>query len=146
MPQTPIAKRRKLEKASPSKVKKSGFSRRVQGRLQNMLSLPLDVLFTVSSRHRLLVPHCIQISPQILSALQPMDLLNLARTSKTLRQVLMSRNSMSVWIAARRNAGVTVVPEPPEDMSEPAWAQLLFGPPICSVRSRLFLNTASTIN
>jgi hypothetical protein len=67
-----------------------------------------------------------------------MDLLNLARTSKTLRQVLMSRKSMSVWIATRRNAGATVVPQPPEDMAEPAWAQLLFGPAICSVRSPLF--------
>lgn len=75
-----------------------------------------------------------------------MDLLNLARTSNTLRQVLMSRKSMSVWIAARRNAGATEVPEPPEDMSEPAWAQLLFGPAICSVRSQLLLNTASKIN
>jgi hypothetical protein len=71
-----------------------------------------------------------------------MDLLNLARTNKTLRQVLMSRKSMSVWISARRHAGATVVPEPPEDMSEPAWAQLLFGPAICSVRSRLFLVTS----
>lgn len=114
-PQAPVAKRRKLEKASPSKPKKSGgLSRRVRGRLENMLSLPLDVLFV------------------IMSALLPMDLLNLARTSKTLRQVLMSRKSMSVWISARRNAGATVVPEPPEDMSEPAWAQLLFGPAICS--------------
>ncbi|KAH9008297.1 kinase-like domain-containing protein, partial [Lactarius deliciosus] len=78
--------------------------------LQNMLSLPLDVLFG------------------ILSELLPMDLLNLARTSNALRQVLMSRKSTSVWIAARRNAGATVVPDPPEDMSEPAWAQLLFGP------------------
>ncbi|KAH8987251.1 hypothetical protein EDB92DRAFT_2016097 [Lactarius akahatsu] len=114
MPQTPMAKRRKLEKASPSKPKKSGPGRRVQGRLQNMLSLPLDVLFG------------------IFSELLPMDLLNLARTSNTLRQVLMSRKSTSVWIAARRNAGATEVPEPPEDMSEPAWAQLLFGPPVCS--------------
>lgn len=114
MPQTPMAKRRKLEKALPSKPKKSGPGRRVQGRLQDMLSLPLDVLFG------------------IFSELLPMDLLNLARTSNTLRQVLMSRKSTSVWIAARRNAGATVVPEPPEDMSEPAWAQLLFGPPVCS--------------
>ena len=53
----PMAKRHKLEKATPSKLKKSGLSRRVQGRLQNVLSLPLDVLFAVSSRHpRLLTP------------------------------------------------------------------------------------------
>jgi hypothetical protein len=67
-----------------------------------------------------------------------MDLVNLARTSKALRQVLMSRKSMWVWIAVRRSAGAVMVPDPPEDMSEPAWALLLFGPSVCSVRSRLF--------
>lgn len=142
-PQAPVAKRRKMERASPSKPKKSGPSRRVRGRLENMLSLPLDVLFVVSSRHRLLRLSYAYVSLQILSGLLPMDLLNLARTSKNLRQVLMSRKSMSVWISARRNAGATVVPEPPEDMSEPAWAQLLFGPPVCSVCSRLFLDHLS---
>jgi hypothetical protein len=55
----PMAKRRKLEKAEPpentsspkppSKTKRRGLSHRVQGRLQNMLSLPLDVLFMVYS-------------------------------------------------------------------------------------------------
>jgi hypothetical protein len=54
---TLVAKRRKLEKAtssgrvtssaSPTKAKRTGISRRVQGRLQNMLSLPFDVLFLV---------------------------------------------------------------------------------------------------
>jgi hypothetical protein len=67
-----------------------------------------------------------------------MDLVNLARTSKDLRQVLMSRKSMWVWIVARRNAGAVMVPDPPEDMSEPAWALLLFGPAVCSVRNQSF--------
>jgi hypothetical protein len=54
---TLVAKRRKLEKAaslgraassvSPAKAKRTGISRRVKGRLQNMLSLPFDVLFLV---------------------------------------------------------------------------------------------------
>jgi hypothetical protein len=65
-----------------------------------------------------------------------MDLVNLARTSKALREVLMSRKSIWVWLIARRNAGATKVPEPPDDMSEPAWALLLFGPAVCSVCSQ----------
>jgi hypothetical protein len=73
---------------------------------------------------------------QILSELGPMDLLNVARTNKDLRQFLMSRKSILVWVYARRNAGATKVPDPPEDMSEPAWALLLFGPAVCSVRSQ----------
>ena len=64
--------------------------------------------------------------------------MNLARTSKALRQLLMSRKSMWVWIVARRNAGAVMAPDPPEDMSEPAWALLLFGPSVCWVRSHLF--------
>jgi len=56
---THVEKRRKLEKAPssekaassappvPMKAKRTGISRRIQGRLQNMLSLPFDVLFLV---------------------------------------------------------------------------------------------------
>lgn len=54
----PPAKRRKSEKAVPSEIasssktpaksKRIGVRRRIQGRLQNMLSLPFDVLFLVS--------------------------------------------------------------------------------------------------
>ncbi|KAF8487336.1 hypothetical protein DFH94DRAFT_849739 [Russula ochroleuca] len=117
----PKAKRIKLGKVkratsskSPAKAKRTGVSRRIRGRLQNMLSLSFDVLFL------------------IFSELGPMDLVNLARTSKALRQVLTSRKSMWVWIVARRNAGPIMVPDPPEDMSEPAWALLLFGPAVCS--------------
>ncbi|KAH9988593.1 hypothetical protein BJV77DRAFT_1020843 [Russula vinacea] len=99
---------------SAAKTKRTGVSRRIQGRLQNMLSLPFDVLFL------------------IFSELGPMDLVNLARTNKALRQVLMSRKSIWVWLVARRNAGATKVPDPPDDMSEPAWALLLFGPAVCS--------------
>ena len=56
---THVGKRRKLEKAAspekaassapliPMKAKRTGIKRRIQGRLQNMLSLPFDVLFLV---------------------------------------------------------------------------------------------------
>jgi hypothetical protein len=145
----PTAKRRKLERAgnassskSPAKTKRTGFSRRVRGRLQNMLSLPFDVLFSVRPFRRNIVFPSVpeqDTTPQVFSELGPMDLVNLARTSKALRQVLMSRASLSVWLVARRNAGITKVPDPPEDMSEPSWALLLFGPAVCSVRSRPFL-------
>ena len=75
-----------------------------------------------------------------------MDLVNLARTSKALRQVLMSRKSMWVWATARRKAGAVMVPDPPEDMSEPAWALLLFGPAVCSVRIQLFSRSVLSLS
>jgi hypothetical protein len=74
-----------------------------------------------------------------------MDLVNLTRTSKGLRQVLMSRKSMWVWIVAQRNTGAVMVPDLPEDMSEPVWALLLFGPAVCSVHSQLFSRMVSIL-
>jgi hypothetical protein len=66
----PVAKRRKIERTGPleiapsskplSKTKRSGLSRRVQGRLQNMLLLPLDVLFLV-------YPYQLELSSSLLN-------------------------------------------------------------------------------
>ncbi|KAG9001003.1 hypothetical protein FRB94_005027 [Tulasnella sp. JGI-2019a] len=62
---------------------------------------------------------------EILRWLQPIDLLQLARSTKTLRSHLMNRASLSVWKAARGNV-IGGTPECPEYMSEPAFARLLF--------------------
>lgn len=62
--------------------------------------------------------------PQILAYLEPTDLLALARTCKDLRANMMHRSSAHVWRAARLN--VEDLPPCPEDMSEPAYANLLF--------------------
>ena len=75
-----------------------------------------------------------------------MDLVNLARANRALRQVLMSRKSIWVWLVVRRNTGVTKVPDPPDDMSEPAWALLLFGPAVCSVHSQVSLCVSNSAN
>ena len=39
-----------------------------------------------------------------------------------------------------------MVPDPPEDMSEPAWALLLFGPAVCSVRRQSFSRIVSILS
>ncbi|KAI0027917.1 hypothetical protein K488DRAFT_90305 [Vararia minispora EC-137] len=98
--------------ASASATKK-GRSR-LQGRLENMLAMPLDVLY------------------EIFCLLQPADLLALSRTSKNFRTILMTRNSATVgaWKSARANMSVPG-PEPPSNMSEPAWANLLYGGSHC---------------
>lgn len=56
--------------------------------------------------------------------LTPKDLLSLARTTKSLRAFLMSRNSRLFWKTARRN--MEDLPPCPADLSEPAYANLLF--------------------
>ncbi|PCH43558.1 hypothetical protein WOLCODRAFT_122186, partial [Wolfiporia cocos MD-104 SS10] len=79
-----------------------------RGGLQNIPDMPLDILL------------------EIFSCLEPKDLLNLARTSKSLRQLLMTRETISVWRAARANMGK--LPDCPSFLSEPAYANLAFFP------------------
>ncbi|KAF8167573.1 hypothetical protein B0H34DRAFT_22362 [Crassisporium funariophilum] len=81
--------------------------RRMIGRLADLPSMPLDILF------------------EIFGQLLPYDLLKLARTTRDFRRLLMNRSSISVWKAARVNSGL---PGCPTDMSEPAWAHLAFFP------------------
>ncbi|KAF8549521.1 hypothetical protein OG21DRAFT_1421103, partial [Imleria badia] len=54
----------------------------------------------------------------------PMDLLNLARTCKSLRQLLMHKSSAFVWKVAR--CQVDGLPDCPPDLTEPEYANLLF--------------------
>ncbi|TFK68225.1 hypothetical protein BDN72DRAFT_960384 [Pluteus cervinus] len=81
---------------------------KLTGRLANLLDMPLDILY------------------EIFGHLKPYDLLRLARSTKEFRRVLMSRNSISVWRAARSN--LPGMPECPPDMTEPEYANLAFDP------------------
>ncbi|KAI0061323.1 hypothetical protein BV25DRAFT_1900543 [Artomyces pyxidatus] len=116
----PVTKRRRLDKpetktdGSMTAPQEREITWQAQSGLQNLLSVPLDVLF------------------ETYSLLTPADLLNLARTSKKLRTVLMSRTFVLVWRAARTQVHGLAAPSPPDDMSEPAWAQLLYGGAVCS--------------
>ncbi|KAK7053006.1 hypothetical protein VNI00_004327 [Paramarasmius palmivorus] len=58
----------------------------------------------------------------IFGYLEPPELLRLARTSRDLRSILMSRSSTCVWKTSRQNAGI---PDPVPSLSEPAFADLL---------------------
>lgn len=64
------------------------------------------------------------VMPQIFSLMHPRDLLNLARTSKPLRALLMSRQSAPFWKAARQL--VEGLPDCPPYLSEPEYANLAF--------------------
>ncbi|KAJ4471887.1 hypothetical protein C8J55DRAFT_155516 [Lentinula edodes] len=63
---------------------------------------------------------------EIFGHLDPGDLLHLARTSRDLRDILMSKSSEGIWRAARRN--VEGLPPLPSDLNEPQYAHLLFEP------------------
>ncbi|KAK0421899.1 hypothetical protein EV421DRAFT_1723633, partial [Armillaria borealis] len=61
----------------------------------------------------------------IFEVLHPLDLLHLARSTKHLRSVLMSRSLSAIWKTARQSSDF---PEPMPRVSEPAWVSLLFEP------------------
>ncbi|RDX45051.1 hypothetical protein OH76DRAFT_1026402 [Lentinus brumalis] len=58
--------------------------------------------------------------------LQPLDLLHLARTTKALRKLLMTRSASAIWRCAREN--VFDLPDCPKDMDEPTYASFMFEP------------------
>ncbi len=54
--------------------------------------------------------------------MSPDDILQLARSTKALREKLMSKTSKHMWLAARSSMGVPDL----NDFSEPHYADLLF--------------------
>ncbi|KAF7338051.1 F-box domain-containing protein [Mycena venus] len=81
---------------------------RGRGQLKMLPEMPLDILF------------------EIFSHLDPPDVLRLARTTKDLRELLMSRSAISIWKAAFLND--PDLPCLPEGMNEPQYANLAFSP------------------
>jgi hypothetical protein len=63
--------------------------------------------------------------------LEPFDVLNLARSTRQLNNFLMSRESRTIWRIARTY--YSGLPDCPPDLSEPAYARLLFETDSCHV-------------
>ncbi|OCH84805.1 hypothetical protein OBBRIDRAFT_829261 [Obba rivulosa] len=78
-----------------------------KGSLKELPNMPLEIVF------------------EIFSHLGPGDLINLIRTSKDLRRLLLRRSSEFIWKAAHGNVGL---PECPPGLSEPALANLVYSP------------------
>lgn len=72
----------------------------------------------------------------------PMDLLNLARTTKVFRRFLMARSAAPLWKTARLND--KGLPECPPHLSEPAYANLAFDTH-CHVRFILCHGVSTTL-
>ncbi|KAF5384833.1 hypothetical protein D9615_000903 [Tricholomella constricta] len=79
--------------------------------LRIFLGLPLDLII------------------EIFGHLHPIDIYHIAQTSKSLRNVVLARNSASLWKTCFSRH--PEVPSCPPDMSTPRWATLLFGPMVC---------------
>ncbi|KAJ6513375.1 hypothetical protein C8R45DRAFT_344988 [Mycena sanguinolenta] len=104
----PKTKRRKGAKStdSVSEVQNSNRVRGRRGMLSSLREFPLDLI------------------AEIFGHLNPLDLLNLARTTKEIRGILMSRSSTIIWKESRSH--VEGLPNPPRDLSEPQYANLCF--------------------
>ncbi|KZP15668.1 hypothetical protein FIBSPDRAFT_958678 [Athelia psychrophila] len=92
----------------PPKKRASTKGKRKAGKLEGIMIMPLDVLF------------------EIFSFLRPLDILYLSRTTKEFGRVLMNRNNIFIWKAARAN--IPNYPECFEDMNEAQMARLAFEP------------------
>ncbi|KAF8549750.1 hypothetical protein OG21DRAFT_1488305 [Imleria badia] len=100
----PPAKKRRRKDTATSKKQRGGKPLPLAG---EACRLNLDVLFLIAAAY-----------------IHPIDLLNLARTCKSLRQLLMDRSSAFVWKAARRQ--VNGLPDCPADLTEHEYANLVF--------------------
>ncbi|KAJ7574437.1 hypothetical protein C8J56DRAFT_472238 [Mycena floridula] len=84
------------------------ITKKTKGKLAGLLTLPLDIIF------------------ELLGHLAPLDLIRCTRTSKAFRNLLLMKNSVSVWKSCRAN--IPGLPGPPPGLSEPAWAYLVSEP------------------
>ncbi|KAF8996630.1 hypothetical protein BDQ17DRAFT_1364174 [Cyathus striatus] len=66
----------------------------------------------------------LDIQLEIFRNLDPLDLVNLTRATKSLRNMLLNDSASGVWKEAHGN--VVDLPECPDDMSEPQFATLIF--------------------
>jgi len=108
------------------------------GELSRLPDIPLDILYEVTlqnyNRHRRLKRRSRIRRLQILSLVLPMDLLRTSWAGRALRTVLTNKSSKQVWAAAFGNIHEALQPPAcPEDMSEIAYASLLYNP-YCMVR------------
>ncbi|KII96178.1 hypothetical protein PLICRDRAFT_240712 [Plicaturopsis crispa FD-325 SS-3] len=103
------AKRVKTSSGS-GRVEKPRVTRR-KTKSDLFLSMPLDVLY------------------EMFAHMTPGDLVSLTRASKAFRRTLLTRKSITVWKRAWEN--IPGVPKCPDDMSEPSWANLLYGGTTC---------------
>jgi len=87
-----------------------------------LLGVPLDIAFEVAATFDGNYPRINHA--QIFSLVWPIDLLQLARTSKALRAHLMSRSSAPIWTACRQQ--VEGLPPCPKHLSDPQYFDLAF--------------------
>ncbi|KAI0781594.1 hypothetical protein BC629DRAFT_568188 [Irpex lacteus] len=90
----------------PGATSSTRKSSRKVGKLAHLMDMPMDIFL------------------EVMTFLCPLDLLSLSRVSRHFRKILLHRSSKGMWAAARKNARDP--PTPPDSLSEPKYANLLF--------------------
>lgn len=123
---------RRIPKRKRKPGKKSAYNRNV-GKLAGIMKVPLDIFYEVRrtpSFRRLGRTLCRLCYMQIVSYMHPSDLLHISRVSKHFGSMLMTRNAVSFWRAARRTIDM---PDPPPDFNDAQYIALIFEH-VCNVR------------
>lgn len=123
---------RRIPKRKKKPGKRSANNRNV-GKLAGILKMPLDVFYEVCSAPPVRPPESTLnlCYAQIVSYMHPSDLLRISRVSKHFRSMLMTKNAVGFWRAARRNIGM---PDPPPDFNDAQYVALIFER-VCNVCS-----------
>ncbi|KDR81903.1 hypothetical protein GALMADRAFT_240195 [Galerina marginata CBS 339.88] len=101
--------KRPTKRPCTATTKQQTAPKKIRGRrgfLKGLLDMPLDILFETFGR------------------LEPLDLLRVSRTSKTLRKILMSRTSITIWRQSLSFMGGLPACFP--GMNEPQYSYLMF--------------------
>ncbi|KAF8835463.1 hypothetical protein BDN67DRAFT_975299 [Paxillus ammoniavirescens] len=104
----PAKKRQSRRKGKQTESTEPVKRSRRRGRLEMMPEMNLDILF------------------YIFGFLHPMDVLNLARTTKSFRQLLMRKSSAFIWKTSCKQ--IDGLPDCPPDLTEPQYVNLVFDP------------------
>ncbi|KAG8988272.1 hypothetical protein FRB90_002853, partial [Tulasnella sp. 427] len=117
-PRVPVAKKRRSQAhedadddgeyavEKPTMKKRRRSSRRSAHRLDGIMTLPVDIF------------------AEVCQYLKPIDLLQLARASHRLREILVSAEAKSIWRTSR--SLIEGLPDCPIDLTEPEYAALIF--------------------
>ncbi|KAI0648275.1 hypothetical protein C8Q79DRAFT_1008620 [Trametes meyenii] len=97
----------RIHRAVAEPARKSKVITRDIGKLTEVLNMPLDVFYEITSH------------------LFPIDIIQLSRASRELRNMLLSPSSRHIWVAARKNI-TPPMPDCSPDISEPFYAHLVF--------------------
>ncbi|KAF9040054.1 hypothetical protein BJ165DRAFT_1531035 [Panaeolus papilionaceus] len=101
-PKQSAKKRASSQPPPPKKARTRG----TKGVLKQIMEMPFDILYEIFTR------------------LPPADLLSIGRTSRDLKDLVLGQDFKAIW---SKSFSATGIPPCPEDMSQPAYAELAFG-------------------